>query len=531
MRRLAFLAALSTGALLPAEPRRTLNTFELIPKDGTADIEWVSPSTFRFVRTWAGRQGTQKPVTLKPVPVSVADHGSSCTFETRYLAVRAIDESARIEIRTATGAPLTEFRFRREGNQAIVEHTAGDMEHFYGLGARTTGALDARGLVLQTRDPFLLSSFGYGEFYSGGGGYSFDVAASDPRTVRAVMPADRVELFFYYGPAAKEILEEHSGVCGAIEQFYAVNLQIRKPTGAAPDGSWKALGEAVRSMLNGSLSAKLLPSFNLAPYAASDETLFERAAELASLTPVLYAPPRDGVAEGKQQAYAAMENRRKLLEPYLLSYAREARDRGFPVIRPLVMDYDRDASAAARTDEFLVGDELLVAPVVNPSQDVSVYFPKGFWTDLNTGQTYKGRQQVAVRAAPGVLPMFARNGTIVPLSPGGRDAPMELHYFPSLGAEFFLAEDNDPDISQFHAAPAGDLIRLETESRADRVYEWVLHQSAGWRSVESGGKEYARVDDRQRLAPGTWHFDAARQSVRIRVRSSAGGDEIVNVGM
>jgi hypothetical protein len=226
-----------------------------------------------------------------------------------------------------------------------------------------------------------------------------------------------------------------------------------------------------------------------------------------------------------------MERRRKLLEPYLLSYAREARDRGFPVIRPLVMDNNQDAAAAGRTDEFQIGDELLVAPVLAPGDEVKVYFPKGIWTDVDTDVSYKGRQQAVVRAAAGVLPMFARNGTIVPLMTEGADAPLELHYFPSLGAEFFLTEESDPEVSQFHAAPAGELIRLETESKASRVYEWVLHHSAGCRRVESGGTEYTRIDDPKRLAPGAWYFDAVRKSLRIRIRSVAGGDEIVNVRM
>jgi hypothetical protein len=193
------------------------------------------------------------------------------------------------------------------------------------------------------------------------------------------------------------------------------------------------------------------------------------------------------------------------------------------------MDFGQDAPALERSDEFLLGDELLIAPVLNPDGNVKVYFPKGLWTDLNTEQIYKGRQELGLRAAPDLLPMFARNGTIVPLQPEGDHSPLELHYFPALGAEFFLAEEADPEVSQFHAAPAGDLVRLEIESRVDRVYDWVLHHSGGCRKVEAGGVEYARVADPKRLAPGTWHFDSGRKSLRIRVRAVAGGDQVVNV--
>jgi len=53
------------------------------------------------------------------------------------------------------------------------------------------------------------------------------------------------------------------------------------------------------------------------------------------------------------------------------------------------------------------------------------------------------------------LPIFARNGSIVPLNSA---LGIDLHYFPSLGAEFFLLETGIGDYSQVHAAPAADII-------------------------------------------------------------------------
>lgn len=514
MRRLA-LVLVAFGCAAAAEPRRIVNTFELTPAEGTAEIEWVSQSTFRFARSWGARTGVRKPVGIKPVVVEV--NGS--TFETRYLRVVADESGDVVKIATAGGLPVTELRVRRDEGRAVVEQPARNPERFFGLGARGAAKLDVRGTTVVTRDPFLISGAGYGEFYTVPGEYTFDVAASEPRTVRVAAPGDSVELFFYYGPRMKEIFEEHMGATGAVPEFGALDFAIRESKGPAGAGSWSTLGEALRALLNGSLSAKLLPSFDLAPFARSDGAVFERAAEVASLMPVLYAPSQ-----------GAVERRRKMLEPYLLSYTREARDRGFPVIRPLVVDYAQDAAASGRTDEFLLGDELLVAPVLGPVSEINVYFPKGVWTDLSTGAAYKGRESASVRTAPGVLPIFARNGTIVPLRAEDGDV-LELHYFPSLGAEFFLDEESDPEVSQFHAAPAGDLIRLETESKADRVYEWVIHHSAGCRSVESDGAEFRRVEDRSQLAPGSWHFDATGKVLGVRVRSVAGGDEIVNVRM
>lgn len=520
---------LSCTTLFGGVPLRIFNTFHLSPGSGTAEIEWVSPSTFHLVRTWTARPAMRKPDGLKPVAVSVEEQGAKYIFKTRYLVVGAADDGDRIEIATAAGAPVTELRVQREAGRVRIEQTAGTSECFYGLGARSAERPNARGTVVATRDPFLLSTAGYGEFYPAAGEYTFDIAASNPHSVLVTVPGERVDLFFYFGPTAKEILEEHMGATGQIESFGSPEFQVRPSKLEAGEGSWRALAEVVHSLLNGSLSAKLLPAFDLSPYARSDDLLFARAAGVASLMPLLYAPLRTAVPQPKRRIYDDMERARRRLQPYLLSYTREAQDRGFPVIRPLSMDFGQDAPTLRRSNEFLLGDELLIAPVLNPDGKVKVYFPKGLWTDLNTGQIYKGRQEVGLQAARDSLPMFARNGTIVPLQPEGEHSPLELHYFPALGAEFFLAEEADPEVSQFHAAPAGDIVRLEIESRVDRVYDWVLHHSGGCRKVEAGGAEYVGVADPKRLAPGTWHFDAVRKSLRIRVGAVAGGDQVVNV--
>ena len=68
---------------------------------------------------------------------------------------------------------------------------------------------------------------------------------------------------------------------------------------------------------------------------------------------------------------------------------------------------------------------------------IGLELPRGFWTDLGTNIEYRGNQIIEADAPPGRVPMFARNGSLFPLAAAGK---MELHYFPSLGGEFFLWE-------------------------------------------------------------------------------------------
>jgi hypothetical protein len=120
------------------------------------------------------------------------------------------------------------------------------------------------------------------------------------------------------------------------------------------------------------------------------------------------------------------------------------------------------------------------------------------------------------------VPTFARNGAILPLAAKN---VMELHYFPSLGGEFFLWESEKRDNSQFHAAPAGDFTRVEIESMVSRNYEWVIHHTNRPVSVE-GAKP---VRQRAALQPGTWWHDKARNDLHIMLRVEAGEDSIMNI--
>ena len=218
--------------------------------------------------------------------------------------------------------------------------------------------------------------------------------------------------------------------------------------------------------------------------------LLARAAQLAAFIPTLYAPPGESLRW------------RARLIPYLLAYGYEARVRGTPLVHPLAMQFPKDAVAARHSDEFMVGDEMLVAPVLGPEESVRVYLPQGIWTDLRTDEVHKGRQEITVRAAPDQIPIFTRNGTILPLAaeiPGG---PMELHYFPKLGAEFFLYEEELGEVSQVHAAPAGEFLRLEIESLQERTYEWIVHHTPACRKVTLGETELARVEARARFRAG-----------------------------
>ncbi|GGY09044.1 TIM-barrel domain-containing protein [Streptomyces anandii] len=131
-------------------------------------------------------------------------------------------------------------------------------------------------------------------------------------------------------------------------------------------------------------------------------------------------------------ARVALVERRRLL-PYFVTLAHLARRTGAPCVRPLWWHTPEDRPLRDCGDAFLLGDGLLVAPVLDPGVDRrAVRLPRGRWYDTATGRAHEGPAQVMVDAPPGRIPVFARAGAVIPVR--GDDGGLELEVWaPALG--------------------------------------------------------------------------------------------------
>jgi alpha-glucosidase len=85
------------------------------------------------------------------------------------------------------------------------------------------------------------------------------------------------------------------------------------------------------------------------------------------------------------------------------------------VMRALLLDYPDDSRAVEQEGEFLIGDDLLVAPVMEQGKrKQTVYLPRGEWFDYWTGRRYSGPMEVSVDAPLSSIPIFVRGGAMIP---------------------------------------------------------------------------------------------------------------------
>jgi len=156
-----------------------------------------------------------------------------------------------------------------------------------------------------------------------------------------------------------------------------------------------------------------------------------------------------------QAARAAFRWRYQLV-PYLYTLARIASDTGLAPCRPLYYDYPEEEAAYTARYQYLLGDQMIAAPIVQPADPATglaateVWVPPGTWIDYTTHETFTGPRWVRLVGDLARLPMLMRAGAILPLAPsptaGTTDQlprdPLILALFPGERGKFRLYEDD-----------------------------------------------------------------------------------------
>ena len=164
----------------------------------------------------------------------------------------------------------------------------------------------------------------------------------------------------------------------------------------------------------------------------------------------LYETPRFPWLYGTNAEAAIKKalNLRYQLIPYFYSLGHEAYNTGAPIMRPLVMEFSNDTCVANMTDEWLLGNGLLAAPVMNGGGSRSVYLPKDIWYDFNKKTAIQGPSSFSVTAALDQMLVYVRAGSILPIGPVIQSVehdtitPLEIRVYPGRDGSFTMTEDD-----------------------------------------------------------------------------------------
>jgi alpha-glucosidase len=179
------------------------------------------------------------------------------------------------------------------------------------------------------------------------------------------------------------------------------------------------LPTVVPAMLNLGLSGQPYVTHDIAGFSGGPSTpeLYRRWTELGAFTPIFRT--HDGNERDRNHRwdsdpettafFSRMARIHAALGPELLALADEAAETSMPMVRHLMLHYPDDVEARRISDQFLLGPDLLVAPVTTEgATSRSVYLPEGTWYDVWTGEATNGPGRIEYAAPLGRPPVFSR---------------------------------------------------------------------------------------------------------------------------
>ena len=311
-------------------------------------------------------------------------------------------------------------------------------------------------------------------------------------------------------------------------------------TGDAPS-SEATLAGTLPMLLGLGLSGEPLVGSDVGGYSgSSDPALFARWFALGSISPFFRghaeksAPNQEPWQFGQEVQDIAREmlNARYRLLPYLEGLAWQAHEHGTPILRPLWFEFPEATSLDKLSDEAMLGPFLLIAPHVSPTNPTrTVVFPAGLWVQAQSGAVVQGPTTLDVTGPLADLPMWLRQGAIVPRGPAKQWAtqdvagPLDIDLVPSpQPSQLPLVQDagdGAPD------APRRIVLLERTTDKQGTRFTATVQPGANWtpplqawriRLWPLASAPASVMVNSKPLAPAAWTWDGNEQSVVVTVQ-------------
>jgi alpha-D-xyloside xylohydrolase len=233
------------------------------------------------------------------------------------------------------------------------------------------------------------------------------------------------------------------------------------------------------------------------------------------------------------------------LFPYLYTFAQEAAKTGLPIMRHPMLEWPDDPAACNSEYEYLLGDSLLVAPVVKKgARTRTLYLPRGSWVNYWTGESFEGGKIVTVPAPLDQIPLLVRAGKVIPFANSEIDTlatdlagtqyrtldnALEWRVFTSPALPAAKGSFSNYDGAEATIEQDSSRIVVKGESPTVRPYTVVITLERAPRQVLLGGKPLPRLASTGENDGKTgWWFDPDRKTLTARFPASDFDLEVAN---
>lgn len=297
--------------------------------------------------------------------------------------------------------------------------------------------------------------------------------------------------------------------------------------------SWEHLGMVLPMVLSLGLSGMPFTGSDVGGFAGNPSPeLYARWVQLGAFTPFFrthcdaFSERQEPWSYGPKVEKVARDfiGLRYRLLPVFYALFDEHRRTGLPVVRPLVLHYADDVRVHEMEDQFLLGRDVLVAPILKQGHESrEIYLPEGRWYSFWTGEAHEGGREILVKAPLDEMPVFVRAGTTLPLAPlmqhVGERAwdEVELRLFPGEGTSTFYEDDG-----LSHAYEEGDFRRTSFILRTPSPGTCTLLREQEGAFISPVERFVIRLMDVDR--PGEVQVDGTSVPVETDVQDSSKAD-------
>jgi alpha-D-xyloside xylohydrolase len=320
---------------------------------------------------------------------------------------------------------------------------------------------------------------------------------SDPARMHNYYP-------FLYNQAVFSLLEEKRGKGEAIvfaRSATAGSQRFPVHWGGDCDARFEAMAETLRGGLSFGLSGGAFWSHDISGFnMTAPPALYKRwvAFGLLSSHSRLHGATSYRVPwEFDEESVDVLREFTKLklrLMPYVWTCAVEARDRGLPLLRAMLLEFPDDPVAELLDTQYMFGPSLLVAPVFDEGNTVRYYLPPGEWTDYFTSERVSGERFRTEKSVSFFrIPLFVRENTL--LAVGARDDRPDYDFLDGVGLELFALADGAEASALVHGANGVERARfsatrkgsqIELRGSAGKEVRVLFRQATALTSVEGG---------------------------------------------
>lgn len=178
----------------------------------------------------------------------------------------------------------------------------------------------------------------------------------------------------------------------------------------------------------------------------------------------------DDTPENPENACAVLRFFTKLkgrLMPYLFSQAVKTSSTGVPMMRAMVIDFAEDPACLFLDRQYMLGDNLLCAPVLSEDGVVQYYLPEGKWTDIITGETIEGGRYVKKKCSYLEMPVLAKPGSIIVY--GDFNNSFEYDYINNANAVIYNLEDGKSSETEVYDIDANRVMSMKAERNGNEI--------------------------------------------------------------